>query len=418
MELTSTAEDAAMGKLGAGNRHVWLDDDEVAPAVTPSRGSLLCKKPMRRHLYWHSKDWCFDIAKLAGVLLMALGQVEGAEICEKVSIEAVRSNDAGSSVVKGPGIGLSFSCRMKEATSGASWTSYEGPFTVYRDGVCVATVETASYRDADVPVGESHTYRVAAHGESSDSTRFTCDVNYVVTTPESDTTVEFASQGGSVSFAVSVVKSVRRSYMENGNIQYRITSESWPSAGWATSSDADWCVVAKAAANVTLSAEQNLTGARRQAIVTILVDDCIRRRIAVTQAGTVADAVTVATGEGYDISVPFDWFNRYAGFNERYGNNLKEALLMKNGKCDAQGNDLHVWQDYVMGTDPTEVNSMFRARIEMENGAPVIKWDPDLNTNGAVRIYTVYGRERLDGGYWEHPVNSRHKFFKVSVGMP
>ena len=48
-----------------------------------------------------------------------------------------------------------------------------------------------------------------------------------------------------------------------------------------------------------------------------------------------------------------------------------------------------------------------------------MKWEPDLNTNGVVRTYKVYGRETLDkGGEWQYPTNSLHKFFKVAVEMP
>ena len=35
----------------------------------------------------------------------------------------------------------------------------------------------------------------------------------------------------------------------------------------------------------------------------------------------------------------------------------------------------------------------------------------------AKRVYTVYGRERLDIGGWTTPTNSLHRFFKVGVEM-
>ena len=72
-----------------------------------------------------------------------------------------------------------------------------------------------------------------------------------------------------------------------------------------------------------------------------------------------------------------------------------------------------------LGLTPTNANSQFKAKIEMRDGAPVVAWEPDLNTNGVLRTYKVYGSETLEnGGSWQYPTNSLHKFFKVSVEMP
>ena len=55
----------------------------------------------------------------------------------------------------------------------------------------------------------------------------------------------------------------------------------------------------------------------------------------------------------------------------------------------------------------------------MQHGVPVVTWEPDLNTNGVVRTYKVYGSESLEnGGSWQYPTNSLHRFFKVTVEMP
>ena len=43
----------------------------------------------------------------------------------------------------------------------------------------------------------------------------------------------------------------------------------------------------------------------------------------------------------------------------------------------------------------------------------------NLGTNGDIRVYKVYGSETLeDGGNWQYPTNSLHRFFKVKVEMP
>ena len=89
------------------------------------------------------------------------------------------------------------------------------------------------------------------------------------------------------------------------------------------------------------------------------------------------------------------------------------------GKADGMGKPLSVWQDYVAGTDPTNAASRLTAKIEMIDGAPVVTWEPDLNTNGIIRTYKVYGSETLNGGgNWQYPTNSLHRFFKVTVEMP
>jgi len=78
-----------------------------------------------------------------------------------------------------------------------------------------------------------------------------------------------------------------------------------------------------------------------------------------------------------------------------------------------------VWECFVAGISPTNETAKFAAKIEMKDGAPVVTWEPDLNTNGIVRIYKVYGSETLEnGGDWQYPTNSLHMFFKVMVEMP
>ena len=78
-----------------------------------------------------------------------------------------------------------------------------------------------------------------------------------------------------------------------------------------------------------------------------------------------------------------------------------------------------VWECFVAGIDPTNATARFTAKIEMQGDTPIVTWEPDLNTNGIVRTYKVYGSETLEnGGNWQYPTNSLHKFFKVTVEMP
>lgn len=96
------------------------------------------------------------------------------------------------------------------------------------------------------------------------------------------------------------------------------------------------------------------------------------------------------------------------------------AANAPSGKHDGCGKALSVWQDYVAGTDPTNVTSRFTAKIEMRDGVPVLTWEPDLNENGtkSERLYKVYGKKNLNDVDWVYPTNTLHHFFKVTVEMP
>ena len=126
-----------------------------------------------------------------------------------------------------------------------------------------------------------------------------------------------------------------------------------------------------------------------------------------------------ADGSGYTLTtpepVPYSWLDEY---RIGVGTDYETAGNAASGKMQG-GRALQVWQDYVAGTDPTNLASRFTAKIEMADGAPIVTWEPDLNTNGVIRIYKVYGKETLEGGgEWQYPTNSLHRFFKVTVEMP
>lgn len=114
--------------------------------------------------------------------------------------------------------------------------------------------------------------------------------------------------------------------------------------------------------------------------------------------------------------VPYSWLRQYnLGVLE---GDFEAAANAASSKMN-WGRPTCVWEEYVAGVDPTNAASIFMAKIEMKDGTPVVTWEPNLNTNGIVRIYKVYGSETLEnGGDWQYPTNSLHKFFKVTVEMP
>ena len=114
------------------------------------------------------------------------------------------------------------------------------------------------------------------------------------------------------------------------------------------------------------------------------------------------------------VPVPYAWLTQYEpDIVDEY--DAYEAAAMATA---ANGRN-KVWECFVAGISPTNETARFTAKIEMQDGAPVVTWEPDLNTNGIQRTYKVYGSESLDGGgEWQYPTNSLHRFFKVTVEMP
>ena len=127
-----------------------------------------------------------------------------------------------------------------------------------------------------------------------------------------------------------------------------------------------------------------------------------------------------ADGSGYTLTspepVPYSWLRQY-NLGVASGD-FEAAANAASGKTQG-GAATSVWEEFVAGTDPTNALSVFTAKIEMQGATPLVTWEPDLNTNGVIRTYKIYGSETLEnGGSWQYPTNSLHRFFKVTVEMP
>ena len=118
------------------------------------------------------------------------------------------------------------------------------------------------------------------------------------------------------------------------------------------------------------------------------------------------------------LEVPLGWLEKYGllrdGYQD-YAQNLPTKTI--------EGMPFYAWQDYVAGTNPTNMESVFKATISIVDGKPVVDWDPKLTREeSAKRKYTVYGCTEL-GGEW-HKVEDASaefrplfRFFKVGVEM-
>ena len=77
-----------------------------------------------------------------------------------------------------------------------------------------------------------------------------------------------------------------------------------------------------------------------------------------------------------------------------------------------------VWECYVAGLDPTKAGEKFRTVISLTWDEVQIGWEPKLSPEEEeLRIYTIFGREKLDEGTWTTPATPSHRFFRVNVQM-
>ena len=130
-----------------------------------------------------------------------------------------------------------------------------------------------------------------------------------------------------------------------------------------------------------------------------------------------------------EVPVPYLWLDSYGLGRET---DFEAAAKMKLGKVDGAGRAMSVEDDYVAGTDPTNLESKLTATIKMgPDGKPIVSWKPPLNGEDAdgagiregVRKYSVFGKRDLADGEekWELVAEGEernYRFFKVEVGMP
>ena len=110
--------------------------------------------------------------------------------------------------------------------------------------------------------------------------------------------------------------------------------------------------------------------------------NCIAWLDAVTWNGT-SPTATYTTPE----PIPYIWLDANAKpFVTRFYGDYESAA-----NATAANGVQKVWECYVAGLVPTNAMDVFRAVISMENGAPVVGWEPDLNEGGTkhLRVYTI-----------------------------
>jgi len=114
--------------------------------------------------------------------------------------------------------------------------------------------------------------------------------------------------------------------------------------------------------------------------------------------------------------VKYSWLEQYGLGRD---SDFETAAKAYTGKFE-NGRQMQVWEDYVAGTDPTNVLSRLQATIQMTEDGPEINWLPDLNEGGtkSVSDYKIWSKCDLIDKEWKFPADDDDRFFKVTVEMP
>lgn len=103
--------------------------------------------------------------------------------------------------------------------------------------------------------------------------------------------------------------------------------------------------------------------------------------------------VTVKT----PVPVPVEWLKAVYKLGENA--NFEAAAQRYTGKVDPVLGKLQAWQEYVMGTDPSDPNSRFLVGLEpKEEGGFRVTWSPDKSNEH--HIYIVLGKRSLSDSEW------------------
>ena len=81
---------------------------------------------------------------------------------------------------------------------------------------------------------------------------------------------------------------------------------------------------------------------------------------------------------------------------------------------DSDGDGMTDYEEYIVGTNPTNPESKFTVSISMEGGTPVLEPSPYL---GEQRTYTIEGKADLNDAIWEPADSSKHRFFRAKVEL-
>ena len=119
--------------------------------------------------------------------------------------------------------------------------------------------------------------------------------------------------------------------------------------------------------------------------------------------------VTIIDDELDNVEIPISWLVENGLVDVGASVSDCAALVME----DADGDGLANWAEYVCGTDPNDAAKTLRATITLENGNPVVDYEPK-NTIRDGYAAEIVGKISLGDTSWRVKTKEHH-FFKVHL---
>ena len=122
--------------------------------------------------------------------------------------------------------------------------------------------------------------------------------------------------------------------------------------------------------------------ARSRMILTLAATDSngttVYRDVSLRFAPVAATAVTISattsSGSSFTVDVPYEWIDPYALVPSGSSASAYEGALA--GDADADGDGFPNWAEYICGSSPIDPASKLIATIRMENGQPIVGYEP------------------------------------------
>ena len=90
--------------------------------------------------------------------------------------------------------------------------------------------------------------------------------------------------------------------------------------------------------------------------------------------GAVTVNATTSSGSAFSLDIPYDWVEGNGLVPPGSAASAYEAALAATADADADG--IPNWAEYVCGTSPTNSSSKLTATIRIENGTPIVGYEP------------------------------------------
>ena len=124
---------------------------------------------------------------------------------------------------------------------------------------------------------------------------------------------------------------------------------------------------------------------------------------------------TTSSGNAFSVDIPYEWIETNGLVPAGSAASAYEAALA--ATADADGDGFPNWAEYICGTSPTNSSSKLTATIRMENGTPIIGYEPsDRIASGFKAVIKGTNNLLEDSANWQvtTETTSLH-FFRVEI---